>query len=133
MADVATAPTLLAPTPATHKTNPIWTILFVVFFVMAVLYFIYLIRIVRAPRLRYTTPNTFTKDEAITNLSPTATNFTPTAYVVSPALPTGLSLNSSTGVISGTPSVAQAAANYTILATNTTTSACYKISIRVVE
>ncbi|HEX5149941.1 MAG TPA: putative Ig domain-containing protein [Parafilimonas sp.] len=39
-------------------------------------------------------------------------------YSVSPALPTGLSINSGTGTISGTPTVVQAAANYTVTAAN---------------
>lgn len=37
-----------------------------------------------------------------------------TSYSVSPTLPAGLSLNTTNGVISGTPAVAQAVANYTI-------------------
>ncbi len=60
-----------------------------------------------------------TTNSAITNTATfTATNFTaaPT-YTVAPALPAGLSLNASTGVISGTPTAAQASANYTITAT----------------
>jgi gliding motility-associated-like protein len=39
-------------------------------------------------------------------------------YYVSPALPLGLSLKTTTGVISGTPTVANAAANYTVNAYN---------------
>lgn len=39
-------------------------------------------------------------------------------YSVSPALPSGISINSSTGTISGTPSASSAATNYTITATN---------------
>ncbi|MFM6980386.1 MAG: putative Ig domain-containing protein [Micrococcales bacterium] len=48
----------------------------------------------------------------------TPTNFvgTPT-YTISPALPDGLTINSSTGVISGTPLVVSAEKNYTITAT----------------
>ncbi|MDH6153745.1 hypothetical protein M2124_000001, partial [Polynucleobacter sphagniphilus] len=42
------------------------------------------------------------------------------SYAVSPALPTGLSISSSTGVISGTPSTAQAATTYTVTATGAT-------------
>ncbi len=37
--------------------------------------------------------------------SPTLTSGSATSYSISPALPTGMSINSSTGVISGTPSV----------------------------
>ena len=49
--------------------------------------------------LSYTTPNIFTKDSAITPLSPTVTG-TVTSYSVSPSLPTGLSLDTTTGIIS---------------------------------
>jgi len=38
----------------------------------------------------------------------------PLAYTISPTLPAGLSITSSTGVISGTPSVYNAAADYTV-------------------
>ena len=39
-----------------------------------------------------------------------------TSYSVSPALPAGLSLNTSTGVISGTPTAVTATATYTVTA-----------------
>lgn len=42
------------------------------------------------------------------------------SYAVSPSLPSGLTLNSSTGVISGTPTSGQANAAYTITATGAT-------------
>ncbi len=54
---------------------------------------------------------------AITNNTPTITGL-PTSYSVSPALPAGLTLNTTTGVISGTPTATAAAANYTITARN---------------
>ena len=51
----------------------------------------------------------------------TATNFGGTvSYTISPALPSGLALNSSTGAITGKPTVAQAAKSYTITATGAT-------------
>ena len=69
--------------------------------------------------LNYTlTPATYCAGAAIINNSPSNTGGTPTLYSVSPALPAGLSLNTSTGVISGTPASASAAANYTVTATN---------------
>jgi hypothetical protein len=49
-----------------------------------------------------TNPATYTVDSAITSNSPTVTGDV-TSYSVSPALPSGLSLNTSTGVITGTP------------------------------
>lgn len=68
--------------------------------------------------LSYTTPNAFTTNVAITALTPTVTGDV-TAYAVSPALPVGLIFNTTTGVISGTPTVLSAATNYTVTATNT--------------
>ena len=55
---------------------------------------------------------------AITANTPSNSGGVATSYSVSPALPTGLTLNTSSGVISGTPTVAAAAANYTVTATN---------------
>ncbi len=51
---------------------------------------------------------------------PTVTGSTPLTYTVSPALPTGLILNSSTGIISGTPTTPVSAAGYTVTVTNST-------------
>ena len=51
----------------------------------------------------------------------TATGFTgAVSYVASPALPAGLTLNPTTGVISGAPAAVQAATAYTITATGAT-------------
>ena len=54
---------------------------------------------------------------AVTDTPTVGSGGGPATYTVSPALPTGLSLNSSTGTISGTPTAAVAATNYTITAT----------------
>ena len=65
------------------------------------------------------------KGTAMTAVTPTVSSGTVSSYSVSPTLPTGVSLNTTTGAISGTPSVVQQAANYTVTATNaggTTTS-----------
>ena len=67
--------------------------------------------------LLYTTPVTYTLGSAITANTPTVTG-TVASYSVGPTLPTGLSLNTSTGVISGVPSALAGAANYTVTATN---------------
>jgi gliding motility-associated-like protein len=68
--------------------------------------------------LSYTTPNVFIKDIAITPLSPTYTG-TVTSFTVSPSLPAGLSINATTGVISGTLTAQQTGTVvYTITATN---------------
>jgi hypothetical protein len=56
---------------------------------------------------------------------------TVTGYSVSPTLPAGLSLNTSTGVISGTPSVTAASANYTVTASNSGGSTTGTVSVTV--
>ena len=74
---------------------------------------------------------TYTRGTAITNNSPTASGGSVTRYSISPALPTGLALNFTTGVISGTPSVVTANAIYTVTATNSDGSATASVSITV--
>ncbi|RZJ67917.1 MAG: T9SS type A sorting domain-containing protein [Flavobacterium sp.] len=80
--------------------------------------------------LSYTSPNTFTVGTAIANLNPTVTG-TVTSYSVSPALPAGLSLNTTTGVISGTPTAVTATATYTVTATNSGGSVSFDVIITV--
>lgn len=81
--------------------------------------------------LSYTTPNTFTVGTAIADLTPTVTGGEPSSFSISPALPAGLSLNTSTGVISGTPTVAKAQANYTITASNSVGNRTTTVTITV--
>ena len=57
---------------------------------------------------------TYIVGTAITNNNPSTTTGTATTYSVSPALPAGLSLSTTTGVISGTPTIVAARATYTI-------------------
>jgi sugar lactone lactonase YvrE len=54
-----------------------------------------------------------------------------TGYAVYPALPAGLSLQSSSGTISGTPTAASAASNYYVTAFNTAGSGWSKVNIAV--
>lgn len=61
----------------------------------------------------------------------TDTEMSTKTFSVSPALPSGLSLNTTTGVISGTPTAASAATNYTVTATDGTLSATATVSITV--
>jgi hypothetical protein len=63
----------------------------------------------------------------------TATGFDTPTYTVSPALPAGLALNATTGVISGTPTAVTTAATYTITATQGTLTASTTVSIGVVK
>lgn len=66
----------------------------------------------------------------ISSLMPTVTG-TVTSYSVSPALPFGLSLDTSSGVISGTPTAVSASASYTVTATNGTGSTTAAVTIEV--
>ena len=53
------------------------------------------------------------------------------SYSVSPALPAGLSLNTMTGAITGTPTVQQGQLMYTVTATNATNFTTAVIAIIV--
>lgn len=52
-------------------------------------------------------------------------------YTISPALPSGLNFDTSTGIITGTPSATSWAKTYTVTATNSSGSASTTISIQV--
>ncbi len=86
------------------------------------------------PIFSYTTPDTYTQGTLITPLTPTVTSGGPiTGYVVTGTpLPTGLTLNTSTGVISGTPTVLSPATNYSIIGTNATGSTTVIVNIAVI-
>jgi len=63
----------------------------------------------------------------------TVTGITGTkVFAVSPSLPAGLSLNTSTGVISGTPTESSVATDFTVTATDGTSSATAKVTITVI-
>ncbi|HRG48761.1 MAG TPA: putative Ig domain-containing protein, partial [Leptospiraceae bacterium] len=81
--------------------------------------------------LTYTgSPYSFTRTVPIATQTPTVTG-TITSCTASPTLPAGLSLNSSTCAISGTPTVMSAAANYTITASNAGGSSSTTINVIV--
>ena len=69
----------------------------------------------------------------MSSLTPTSTGGPITSYSISPTLPTGLSLNTSTGVISGTPSSSSSSTSYTITATNSGGSSTATLSIAVAD
>jgi hypothetical protein len=81
--------------------------------------------------LSYSSPNAYTKGAAIANLSPSSGGGGVMRYAATPKLPTGLRLNSTTGVISGTPVEVKAAATYTITATNADGATTSSLNIRV--
>jgi hypothetical protein len=78
-------------------------------------------------------PATYAKDVAIPDNSPTSSGGAVVSYAVSSALPAGLTLNASTGVISGTPTTLTAVANYTVTATNTGGSTTAALNLAVVS
>ena len=78
-----------------------------------------------------TNPAVYTKGVAITANSPSSSGGAVLSYSVSPALPTGLNLSTTTGVITGTPTAITASASYTVTATNSggSTSAALTIAV----
>jgi len=76
-------------------------------------------------------PATYTKGLAITGNSPSNSGGTIISYNVSPALPAGLALNPSTGVISGTPTAITTQTNYVVTGTNTGGSTSATLAITV--
>jgi hypothetical protein len=86
-----------------------------------------------APAISYNpTINVFTTTSLITPLSPIVTGGIPTSYTISTALPAGLVFNTTTGIISGTPTATSAAKIYTITGTNGSGSSSTVISIACV-
>ena len=86
-----------------------------------------------APSSLAYSPNTFslTKGTAMTTVTPTASGGTITGWSVSPSLPAGLTLDASTGEISGTPTAVTASSTYTVTASNTGGSTTADITIEV--
>jgi len=75
-------------------------------------------------------PFTFVNSTTITTQTPTYTG-TVTSCSIYPSLPTGLSFNTATCAISGTPTVSQGATNYTVTASNSTGSTTVGITITI--
>ncbi len=72
------------------------------------------------------------KDAALTPLAPTSTGGAVVAWSVSPALPAGLALSASTGVLSGTPTGSAAPQAYTVTATNSGGSLGKQLNLTVI-
>ena len=73
----------------------------------------------------------YTKGVQIAPNSPTSAGGAVTSYTVSPALPAGLSLSSTIGIVSGTPTAATDLASYTVTASNSAGSATATLTITV--
>jgi Putative Ig domain len=80
-----------------------------------------------------TNPVIYTVGVAIPPDVPHSTGGTVVSYSVSPALPAGLSLNATTGIISGTPSAVAPSADYVVTATNSGGSTTASLDITVTE
>ena len=86
-----------------------------------------------APTISYSpTTMTFNRGATFVPIVPTLTGNI-TSITVAPSLPLDLHLNSQTGIISGTPTVAAASAVYRITATNTAGSSFVDITVSVTE
>ena len=68
---------------------------------------------------------------AITPDSPTSSGGTVASYSVTPALPAGLVMSPSTGIVSGTPTVVSATTSYTVTASDSAGSTTAVLSITV--
>lgn len=88
---------------------------------------------VQAPNaLTYTNSTaTYTNGIPITSNSPNSGGGVVTAYSVSPTLPVGLNLSTTTGIISGTPTVAAPVANFVVTASNSGGSTTAILNITV--
>jgi hypothetical protein len=73
----------------------------------------------------------FVKGVAITADTPTSSGGVVNGYSISPALPAGLILNASTGVISGTPTVVAGNTSYVVTANGSDSSTTASLSITV--
>ena len=78
-----------------------------------------------------TNPGVYTLGQAIPLNLPSHGGGPATAYTVTPGLPAGLSLNGTSGAVSGTPTAIVATAPYTVTATNSGGSATAVLSIAV--
>ncbi len=72
-------------------------------------------------------------NQEIPNISPSITGFTPTSFSIHPALPEGLSFNTSTGFISGTPTSPFDVSSFNITASDSSISLNTNINLSVIS
>jgi gliding motility-associated-like protein len=84
----------------------------------------------RPSSLSYATPQTYIEKIKISPLNPSVQG-SPTLFTVDKPLPAGLTLNPTTGIITGTPTKAQDFTDYVITATNSTGYDTFTIAIKV--
>lgn len=77
-------------------------------------------------------PASYTQGQAIAANLPSNQGGAVVSYAVQPALPAGLSLDTSTGAITGTPTMLSPAATYVVTATNSGGSSSVSLSLAVV-
>jgi gliding motility-associated-like protein len=87
--------------------------------------------LIARPQISYTTPNVYYETVSITPLVPNKNGTVVNSFAISPALPAGLNLDTSTGIISGAGTVQSPRTTYTITATNTTGTGTASVDITV--
>ena len=80
--------------------------------------------------LSYNSPFSFPVSVPITEQDPTVTGIV-TSFSISPSLPAGLSFNTSTGAITGTPTASTGSATYTVTASNSAGSTSFGVVISI--
>ena len=80
------------------------------------------VSVIPLPAIAYSASYSFERTKTISSASPTSTGGTVATYAISPTLPSGLTFNTSTGVISGTPTAVSASQTYTVTGTTATVS-----------
>jgi photosystem II stability/assembly factor-like uncharacterized protein len=80
-----------------------------------------------------TNPATYTQGVSITPNTPSVAGATPFTYSIAPELPAGLTLSTTTGVISGTPATQAIPAGYVITATNIYGSTAAVVNIGIIS
>jgi len=81
----------------------------------------------------HSNPAVYTMGVAIPSNTPSSTGGSIVSYAVTPALPTGLSLDAGSGVITGIPAMVSPAATYTVTGTNSAGSTSASLSITIAD